>query len=296
MFYCYVLRSQKTGRRYVGSCENLLHRLYRHNAGQMKATKHGAPWSLLHGESFATRREAVQRELYYKTGRGRDDLDRLELERSPRRQVAGSNPVTPIKLMERSLRRRVAVSATVSETMVRFFLIAVAMRIATTSLFAQAAVSSSTNPQESPAPQISPAPPQNEGPAPRIPAIEELDQAFKQTSLGKAVDEAHLHAQWRELSNRIINDRDLVEARARAGKAKTDLEKRQRLRAYYTTFYDRMRSEAGSQELKSYIDTHKTQHLALLAQNRVRPSPAPAATASPKPKPRPHPPEPPLPQ
>jgi len=178
----------------------------------------------------------------------------------------------------------------------KFFLIAASMPMIAASVFAQAAVSSSTNTQGSSAPQISPTPPQNEGPAPRIPAIEELDQAFKQTSLGKAADEARLHAQWRELSNRIINDRDLVEARARAGKAKTDLEKRQRLRAYYTTFYDRMRSEAGSQELKSYIDTHKTQHLALLAQNRVRPSPAPAATASPKPKPRLHPPEPPLPQ
>src|SRR5437016_14028177 len=178
----------------------------------------------------------------------------------------------------------------------KFFLVAASMPMMAASVFAQAAVSSSTNPQETARPQISPTPPQNEGPAPRIPAIEELHQAFKQSSLGKALDEAHLHAQWRELSNRIINDRDLVEARARAGKAKTDLEKRQRLRAYYTTFYDRMRSEAGSQELKSYIDTHKTQHLALLAQNRVRPSPAPAATASPKPKPRLHPPEPPLPQ
>jgi len=41
----------------------------------MKATKHGVPWILIHCESFATRREAVQRELYYKTGRGRDDLN-----------------------------------------------------------------------------------------------------------------------------------------------------------------------------------------------------------------------------
>src|SRR5438105_5633515 len=174
------------------------------------------------------------------------------------------------------------------------------------SVFAQAAVSSSTNPQESATPQISPTPPQNEGPTPRIPAIEELDQAFKQSSLGKAADEARLHAQWRELSNRFINDRDLVEARAKAGKSKTDLEKRQRLRAYYTMFYDRMRTQAGSPELKRYIDTHKTQHLALLAQNRVRPAPAPPAgpaagkqkeanaIASPKPKLRA--PEPPLPQ
>jgi putative endonuclease len=75
VFYCYVLRSQKTGRRYVGSCEDLLYRLYRHNTGQMKATKHGVPWILSHSESFATRREAVQRELHYKTGRGRDELN-----------------------------------------------------------------------------------------------------------------------------------------------------------------------------------------------------------------------------
>ena len=96
MFHRYVLRSQKTGRRYVGSCESLPRRLHRHNTGQMKATKHGVPWILIHSESFATRREAVQRELYYKTGRGRDDLNTIPVERSPRRQVAGSNPVAPI--------------------------------------------------------------------------------------------------------------------------------------------------------------------------------------------------------
>jgi hypothetical protein len=188
----------------------------------------------------------------------------------------------------------------------KFFLIAASMPMMAASVFAQAAVSSSTNPQENATPQISPAPPQIEGPAPRIPSLDELDQAFKQSSLGKAADESRLHAQWRELSNRFINDRELVEARANAGRAKTDLEKRHRLRAYYTMFYDRMRAQASSPELNSYIDTHKAQHLALLAQNRVRPSPAPPAVtaagkqketngiASPKPKLRA--PEPPLPQ
>jgi len=188
----------------------------------------------------------------------------------------------------------------------KFFLVAASMPMMAASVFAQAAVSSSTNPQETATPQISPTPPPTEGPAPRIPSLDDLDQAFKQSSLGKAADEARLHAQWRELSNRIINDPDLVEARAHAGRAKTDLEKRHRLRAYYTMFYDRMRAQAGSPELKNYIDTHKAQHLALLAQNRVRPSPAPpavtaagkqkeaSAIASPKPKLRA--PEPPLPQ
>jgi hypothetical protein len=185
----------------------------------------------------------------------------------------------------------------------KFFLAAASLLVIAASVFGQAAVSSSTNPQESATPQVSPAPPQNEATAPRIPSLDELDQAFKQSSLGKAADEARLHAQWRELSNRIINDRDLVEARASADRAKTDLEKRQQLRAYYTMFYDRMRAQAGSPELKSYIDTHKAQHLGLLAQNRVRPSPTPATTAAPiapaataSPKPKALPPEPPLPQ
>ena len=188
----------------------------------------------------------------------------------------------------------------------RFFLVTSSLLSIGGSAFAQAAVSSSTNPQENTTPQSSPTPPQSDGQAPRIPSLDELDQAFKQSSLGKAADEARLHAQWRELSNRFINDRDLVEARANADRAKTDLEKRRRLRAYYTMFYDRMRAQASSPELKSYIDTHKAQHLGLTAQNRVRPSPAPpAVTATGKqkeanalssPKPKLRAPEPPLPQ
>ena len=77
MFYCYVLRSEKTGRRYVGSCENLADRIRRHNAGRSKATKYGVPWALIQSEGFATRTEAAQRERYYKTGRGRDELDKV---------------------------------------------------------------------------------------------------------------------------------------------------------------------------------------------------------------------------
>jgi len=32
-------------------------------------------WCLIHSESFPTRREAVHRELYYKTRRDRDELN-----------------------------------------------------------------------------------------------------------------------------------------------------------------------------------------------------------------------------
>ncbi len=100
MFHLYVLKSVKTGRRNVGYCQQLEDRLHRHNTGQSKATRHGAPWILLHTEDVPSRSEAMKRERFYKTGRGREELDALENpERSPRRQVAGSNPVTPTTSM-----------------------------------------------------------------------------------------------------------------------------------------------------------------------------------------------------
>jgi putative endonuclease len=78
MFYVYVLRSGKTGRRYIGSCKDLDDRLGRHNRGESNATKHGVPWTLIHSEQFETRSEALCKEQYFKTGRGRDELNRLK--------------------------------------------------------------------------------------------------------------------------------------------------------------------------------------------------------------------------
>ncbi len=77
MYFVYVLKSETTGRRYVGSCSDLEDRLQRHDQGRSKATKHGIPWKLVHYESFENRAEAVRRERYFKTGAGRDELDRL---------------------------------------------------------------------------------------------------------------------------------------------------------------------------------------------------------------------------
>ena len=77
MFYLYVLRSQQTGDLYVGSTADVEKRLQRHNRGDAKSTRHGVPWAVLHTESFVTRSEAVRRERYYKTGRGREEIQRL---------------------------------------------------------------------------------------------------------------------------------------------------------------------------------------------------------------------------
>ena|SRR6478672_5853409 len=52
MFHVYVLRSSRTGRRYVGSCEDLDERVRRHNLGHSKATRHGIPWTLIQVKDF----------------------------------------------------------------------------------------------------------------------------------------------------------------------------------------------------------------------------------------------------
>jgi predicted GIY-YIG superfamily endonuclease len=46
VYVVYVLRSETTGRRYIGSCQDLHERFRQHNAGESKATKHGVPWKL----------------------------------------------------------------------------------------------------------------------------------------------------------------------------------------------------------------------------------------------------------
>jgi len=79
MFYVYVLRSATSRIRDVGSREDRDERLRRHNEGHSKATRHGIPWAMVHSEPFSTRAEAVRRERYLKSGRGRDELDRLDL-------------------------------------------------------------------------------------------------------------------------------------------------------------------------------------------------------------------------
>src|SRR5688572_19661695 len=76
-FHVYVLRSDRTGRRYVGSCEDLQNRLREHNRAESASTRAEVPWRLVRSDTFATRIEAMKRERYYKTGKGRDTLARL---------------------------------------------------------------------------------------------------------------------------------------------------------------------------------------------------------------------------
>jgi hypothetical protein len=117
---------------------------------------------------------------------------------------------------------------------------------------------------------------------PRIPALpktapplSELDAAFQKSPLAQETEEQRRHLEWRQLQNRVAHDPDVVAAKAAATTAKTDLEKRVRLRAYYNVYYAHMRALASGPEIKSYLEAKKAAALEGLAQRRVRPESAP---------------------
>lgn len=74
MFHVYVLRSLKNGRLYTGSTDNLERRISEHNSGQSSYTKLTKPFKLIYKEEYKTRQEAIKRELFFKSGKGRDFL------------------------------------------------------------------------------------------------------------------------------------------------------------------------------------------------------------------------------
>ena len=62
MFFIYILRSDRTGRFYIGQAQDVTERLRRHNSGTQRATKPGIPWRLVRQEEFTARSEAYARE------------------------------------------------------------------------------------------------------------------------------------------------------------------------------------------------------------------------------------------
>jgi len=71
-FYVYVLRSIKFERNYVGFTKDINNRLKQHNSGHTKSTKPYKPWKLLFFETYSTKIEAINREKFLKTGKGRE--------------------------------------------------------------------------------------------------------------------------------------------------------------------------------------------------------------------------------
>ena len=122
---------------------------------------------------------------------------------------------------------------------------------------------------------------------PISPELEQLNQIFKQTTLGKAADEYRLHEERLRLENQFVNDPDIQAAKAFAEAAPTDLEKRKRLRRYYELYYQKMNARAATAELKDSLSTFKDGHIRLLEQPKVRPDTAAWTPSTPNASPTP---------
>jgi putative endonuclease len=79
MFTVYILKSLKDHKRYIGFTENLERRIREHNSGLVKSTKHRRPLILIHTDNFETKKEAEDKEKFYKTGKGREFLNELNI-------------------------------------------------------------------------------------------------------------------------------------------------------------------------------------------------------------------------
>ena len=113
------------------------------------------------------------------------------------------------------------------------------------------------------------------GPAalPQIPSepdLQTLNALFKQTSLGKAADEHRLHLKMSALETHIRNDEDLHALNAAANKARTDLERRHRLKVYYKLYFKKLQALASTPDLQDYLRAQEAAHERTLLQPHVR--------------------------
>jgi putative endonuclease len=79
MYFVYAIKSEKDGRIYVGMCVDVEVRLKEHNSGKTKSTKGFVPWRLIFKEDLNNRIEARKREIYLKSGIGKEFLKSLAL-------------------------------------------------------------------------------------------------------------------------------------------------------------------------------------------------------------------------
>jgi putative endonuclease len=76
-FTLYILRSETTGRYYVGQTQNLNYRLEYHSANYSLSLRNRGPWKLIYQEAFESRAEAVRRERYIESQKSRQFIENL---------------------------------------------------------------------------------------------------------------------------------------------------------------------------------------------------------------------------
>ncbi|MEK7617080.1 MAG: GIY-YIG nuclease family protein [Patescibacteria group bacterium] len=73
-YYVYVLQSLKFDWIYVGSSADLRTRFKNHNDGENLSTKGYKPFNLIFYEAYLSKKDALRREEYFKTTKGKTTL------------------------------------------------------------------------------------------------------------------------------------------------------------------------------------------------------------------------------
>lgn len=73
-FYTYVLRSLKDTKFYIGFTDNLKRRFAEHQMGEVVSTRFRRPFEVVMFEGYLDRYDALRREKYLKTSKGKTTL------------------------------------------------------------------------------------------------------------------------------------------------------------------------------------------------------------------------------
>ncbi|KKQ87884.1 MAG: hypothetical protein UT11_C0045G0010 [Berkelbacteria bacterium GW2011_GWA2_38_9] len=76
MFYVYILLSKRDDYLYIGYTNNLIRRFKMHNEGKVLSTRLRRPFKLIYYEAYLAKNDAILREKFFKTGWGRNYIQR----------------------------------------------------------------------------------------------------------------------------------------------------------------------------------------------------------------------------
>jgi len=78
--FLYILQSEKNGRYYIGSTDDIARRLGEHNRGHTKSTANLVPWKLVFCQKYQSVVVARQMELRLKKFKNREIIKRIIIE------------------------------------------------------------------------------------------------------------------------------------------------------------------------------------------------------------------------
>ncbi len=77
MYYIYAIQSKKYKKIYIGYTNDLRNRLKLHNSGGVFSTKPYKPFELIYYEAYQNKDDALEREIFLKSGWGKNYLKRV---------------------------------------------------------------------------------------------------------------------------------------------------------------------------------------------------------------------------